>query len=186
MERLAAYFSDKGYKVNVIARRIPSATLDDMLTGMRRRHGVETFYRGENAYAGYRTLLRGEILGMLIDHNINTDGMMAPFFGRPAWTTTGPALFAIRSGAAVVPMAIHLQPGGSHHITVLPEIGHPPGELAEQERIERLTLEMTAAIERLIRIYPQQWTWFHDRWHVRKERLENGSESEYLEMGGTA
>jgi KDO2-lipid IV(A) lauroyltransferase len=82
-------------------------------------------------------------------------------------------------------MAIHLQPGGKHSITVLPEIALPDESLQGQKRIERLTVEMTSAIEKLVRIYPQQWTWFHDRWHVRKERLENCGESGYLEMDGT-
>jgi lauroyl/myristoyl acyltransferase len=46
--------------------------------------------------------------------------------------------------------------------------------------------EMTASIEQLVRLYPQQWVWFHDRWHVRKERLEKTDDSGYLEMDGTA
>ncbi len=185
-ELLAAYLSDKGYSLSVIARKLSNDALNQMLIELRRRHGVESLLRGNTAVAGYRTLKRGEILGMLVDQNINTDGIMAPFFGRPAWTPIGPAVFALRSGAAVVPMAIHMQSGGTHQITILPELEHPSEDLPERERQELLTKDMTASIERLVRLYPQQWVWFHDRWHIRKERLEKVTDSGYLEMDGTA
>ncbi len=185
-ELLAAYLSDKGYSLSVIARKLSNDACNRMLIELRRKHGVESFHRGNTAVAGYRTLKRGEILGMLIDQNINTDGVMAPFFGRPAWTPIGPAVFALRSGAAVVPMAIHMQSGGTHQITILPELEHPPVDLPERERQEILTKDMTASIEQLVRLYPQQWVWFHDRWHIRKERLEKVEDSGYLERDGTA
>lgn len=185
-ELLGAYLSEKGYSVSVIANRLSNGSLDRMLIGMRRRHGVESFYRGSPAAAGYRALRRGEILGMLADQNIDTEAVMAPFFGRPALTPAGPAVFALRSGAAVVPMAIHMQPGGTHQITILPELEHPPEELSEQDRRTALTCAITAAIEKLVRLYPQQWVWFHDRWQVRAEHLEKTGESGYLEMNGTA
>jgi KDO2-lipid IV(A) lauroyltransferase len=185
-ELLGACLSDKGYDLSVIAKRLSNEALNRMLIDLRRKHGVKSFHRGNTAVAGYRTLKRGEILGMLVDQNINTEGVMAPFFGRPAWTPIGPAVFALRSGAAVVPMAINMQSGGTHQITILPELKHPPEYLPERERQELLTKDMQAAIEHLVRLYPQQWVWFHDRWHLRKERLEKTDDSGYLEMDGTA
>ena len=185
-ELLGACLSGKGYSLSVIARKLSNEALNRMIIEMRRRHGVESFYRGNKAVAGYRVLKRGEILGMLVDQNINIEGIMVPFFARPAWTPIGPAVFALRSGAAVVPMAIHMQPGGTHHIKILPEIEHPPEDLPVEERRAVLTKDLTAAIEKLVRLYPQQWVWFHDRWHVRTEHLEKVRELGYLEMDGTA
>lgn len=168
-ELLGAYFSEKGYKVNVIARELSDGRLNDMLARMRRRHGIVSIPRGGGAVAGYRALRKGEMLGMLVDQDIDVDGVFVPFFGIPAHTPRGAAVFALRSGASIVPMGIHLQPGGSHRITVLPELGSPPAALSEEERIDELTGRCSAAIERLIRIYPQQWVWFHDRWRKRPE-----------------
>ncbi len=185
-ELLGACLSAKGYKVSVIARKLSNKMLNRMLIELRRRHGVESLHRGNTAVSGYRVLKRGEVLGMLVDQNINIDGIMVPFFGRPAWTPIGPAVFALRSGAAVVPMAIHMQPGGIHHIKILPEIEHPPEDLPEEERRAVLTENITAAIEKFVRLYPQQWVWFHDRWRVRKEHLEKVEKPGYHEMDGTA
>jgi KDO2-lipid IV(A) lauroyltransferase len=185
-ELLAACLSEKGYRLSVIAGKLSNDALHRLLVGLRRRHGVGSFFCGRTAAEGYRTLKRGEILGMFVDRGGSSKGFRVPFFGRPAWTTARPAEFALRSGAAVVPMAIHMQPGGTHQITILPEIEHPPKDLPGQERRKILTGEMSAAIEKLVRLNPQQWIWFHDRWHVRKEDLDRCGDPEYLQMGGIA
>ncbi len=174
-ELLAAYFSEKGYRTSVIARELRDRRLNDMLVDMRRRHGVVSIPRGSSAVAGYRVLRRGQILGMLIDQDIEVDGVFVPFFGVPAHTPRGAAVFALRCGAPIVPLGIHLQPGGWHRITVLPEIEPPPVGLADEERIDELTGRCSEALEKLIRIYPQQWVWFHDRWRRRPSGSGDGA-----------
>lgn len=167
-ELLAAYVSNKGYKVSVIYRDMRDKRLGDMLVEMRRRHGVTSIPRGSSAVSGYKVLKRGEILAMLIDQDIDVDGVFVPFFGVPAHTPRGAAAFALRSGAAIVPLAIHMGHDGSHRITVLPALAPPPPGLPEAERIDELTARCGAAVESLIRISPQQWVWFHDRWRKRE------------------
>lgn len=169
-ELLAAYFSEKGYRVGVIARDLHDERLNDILVGMRKRHGIVSVPRGSSAVSAYKILRRGGIIGMLIDQAIDVDGVFVPFFGVPAHTPRGAAAFALKSGAAVVPMAIHTQPQGGHKITVLPELEPPPEELPGGERVDELTRMCSEALERLIRIYPQQWVWFHDRWRIKPER----------------
>ena len=168
-ELLGAHLSQKGYKVSVIARDLHDGRLNDILVRMRRRHGIVSIPRGTSAVAGYKVLKKGEILGMLLDQDIDVDGVMVPFFGVPAHTARGAALFALRSGADIVPMAIHMQPDGRHRITVRPPLEIPPGDLGEEWRIDELTASCSRAIEELIRIYPQQWVWFHDRWKRHTE-----------------
>jgi KDO2-lipid IV(A) lauroyltransferase len=141
-----------------------------MLVETRRRHGVSSIPRGASAVSAYKVLKRGELLAMLIDQDIDVDGLFVPFFGVPAHTPRGAAAFALRSGAAIVPLAIHMQPDGSHRVTVLPELEKPPADLPEGERIDELTRSCSQAVEGLIRIYPQQWVWFHDRWRKREEK----------------
>ncbi len=166
-EMMGAYLAEKGYKINVIAKDLRDGKLNEMLVDMRKRRGVVSIPRGSGAVTGYRALRKGQTLGMLIDQDIDVDGVFVPFFGIPAHTPRGAAVFALRSGAPVVPMAIHMQPDGMHRISVLPRLELPPEDLPEQERIDELTLKCSGALERLIRIYPQQWVWFHDRWKTR-------------------
>ncbi len=167
-ELLAAYFSCKGYPVSVIYRDMRDRRLESTLVGMRRRHGVSSIPRGTSAVSAYKVLKRGEILAMLIDQDIDVDGLFVPFFGVPAHTPRGAAAFALRSGSAIVPLAIHMRADGSHHITVLPELERPSADLPEGERIDELTRSCSRAVEGLIRLAPQQWVWFHDRWRKRE------------------
>jgi KDO2-lipid IV(A) lauroyltransferase len=157
-ELLAACFSGKGYPVSVIYRDMRDRRLESMLVEMRRRQGVSSIPRGASAVSAYKVLKRGEILAMLIDQDIDVDGLFVPFFGVPAHTPRGAAAFAI-----------HMQPDGSHRVTVLPELEKPSADLPEGERIDELTRSCSQAVEKLIRIYPQQWVWFHDRWRKREK-----------------
>jgi KDO2-lipid IV(A) lauroyltransferase len=168
-ELLAACFANKGYPVSVIYRDMRDKRLESLLVGMRRCNGVSSIPRGASAVSAYKVLKRGEILAMLIDQDIDVDGLFVPFFGVPAHTPRGAAAFALRSGAAVVPLAIHMQPDGNHRITVLPALEKPSADLPEGERIDELTRSCSQAVESLIRIYPQQWVWFHDRWRKREQ-----------------
>jgi len=166
-ELLAAYFSCKDYKVSVVYRDNDNRELDSMLVNMRRRFGITSIPRGVGAVPAFKVLKRGEILAMLIDQDIDVDGLFVPFFGVPAHTPRGAAVFSLRSGAPIVPLAIHMQPDGNHRITVLSALEAPPAGLGEAERIDELTRRCSQAVEGLIRIYPQQWVWFHDRWRKR-------------------
>jgi KDO2-lipid IV(A) lauroyltransferase len=163
-ELLAAYFAGKGYKVNVVYRELRDGRLEERLIGMRRRHGISSIPRGASAVSAFKALRRGEILAMLIDQDIDVDGVFVPFFGMPAHTPRGAAAFALRAGAPVVPLAIHMQPGGRHRITVKPPLEPPRAGLSEREAVDDLTARCSAAVEGFVRMYPQQWVWFHDRW----------------------
>lgn len=163
-ELLAAYFAAKGYRVNVVYRELRDARLEELLVRTRRRHGINSIPRGAGAVSAFKALKRGEILAMLIDQDIDVEGVMVPFFGVSAHTPRGAAAFAVRAGAPVVPLAIHMLPGGRHRIIVKPPLDPPRAGSPEGEAVDDLTARGTAAIEGFVRMCPQQWVWFHDRW----------------------
>jgi len=163
-ELLAAYVSRKGYRLTVIAKELPDRVLDGWLRKLRERHGFTVITRGRSGVSAVRALARGDVLGVLIDQDMEGEGVFVPFFGVPAHTTVGASVLSLRTGAPIVPMAIHMLPDGTHRIMVLPPIEEPPDELDEDERVRILTERSSLALEKLIRLYPQQWVWFHDRW----------------------
>ena len=163
--------SQKGYRVSVIAQRLPDRVLNEWLVRLRERHGLRVIQRGMSAISAVKVLKRGEVLGVLIDQDIDIDGVFVPFFGAPAFTPIGTAILALKTGAAIVPMAIHMEPDGRHRIVIMEELEHPPDTLELKEKIRVLTERCSLAVEKLVRLYPQQWVWFHDRW---KKALESG------------
>jgi KDO2-lipid IV(A) lauroyltransferase len=98
--------------------------------------------------------------------------MYVPFFDRPAYTPTAVAKMALATGAAILPMGIYLGRNGRHVVHVAPPIpvDRSPRDAASKDALVRaLTCECSLAVERLIRLDPTQWVWFHHRWREPKE-----------------
>jgi KDO2-lipid IV(A) lauroyltransferase len=156
--RLAA----EGYCVNGISRKADDAGMDRLITSVRTRH-CRQIPRAQAAREGLAALRRNEVLAIGLDQNTVKGGVFVPFFGHPASTATGPAAFALKTGAAVIPTFCIREPNGDPIVKALPPIYACPTE-NRAEDIQRLTAEMTQVIETQIRQRPELWMWLHNRW----------------------
>ncbi len=170
-ELLPAYFITLGYTVSVVARRMKSGHLNAKLVATRASVGVTTLDRDDSPRRMLELLRRGEALGVLIDQHTNVAGAYVPFFDRPAFTPTAVAKLAMASGAAILPMAIFRAHSGRYVIRVLPAIPYRDIEresASKEAAIRAITAQCSLAVERLIRLDPAQWVWFHNRWREPK------------------
>lgn len=115
----------------------------------------------QGARAALQLLRDGVHVGMLVDQKEN-DGIAVPFFGRPAMTTSAPALLASRLGLPIALGMVERLPGVRFRITVTelePVTGGPPAAdiAATMERVNRV-------FEDHIRRRPDLWLWAHRRW----------------------
>ncbi|MCP3102570.1 lipid A biosynthesis acyltransferase [Myxococcus sp. K15C18031901] len=112
---------------------------------------------------------RGESPYMLLDQAMPVKAaVFVPFFGRLASTTPAMAVAAQRTGAPVfVVMGVRTgRTGCSLRLEVEGPILPPaPGEC--EDPVTEHTARVTAALERCIRKYPEQWMWLHRRWKVQ-------------------
>jgi KDO2-lipid IV(A) lauroyltransferase len=116
-----------------------------------------------------QVLRHGGTVGILIDQHISErEGAVVPFFGRPASTATAPALIALRSGAAVLPVGITREPDrGRYRIRVGEEVPiRRSGDLRADLVVN--TARFNQAIEAMIRERPDQWFWVHRRWKTKQ------------------
>ena len=114
----------------------------------------ESGHAGTMAFA--RHLKRGGMATMLYDVR-DTRGPRLPFLGRPALTSLGAAVIAVRADALVLPYFGTRQPDGiSFAVDVEAPVPHGPPE--EMMRALHARLE-ARIVER-----PGQWFWVHDRW----------------------
>ena len=100
-----------------------------------------------------RALRRGESIGILPDQVPDGgDGRWAMFFGQPAYTMTLPERLAQASGAAVVLAVCERLPkqGWRLHFEPLAELPTPAA--------------VNAAMERMIRRFPEQYLWGYNRY----------------------
>ena len=104
---------------------------------------------------------------VLLDQNFGSQGgIYVDFFGQKAATATGPVIFALRTGAPIVPM-FTIREGKEKHRVIIEE----PMELIKKETDEETiyfnTVRITNLIEKYIRKYPDERGWMHRRWKSR-------------------
>ncbi len=158
----------KGYRTHVIAAPLYDSRLDRIMNRFRLIHGVETITRGgeKGARKILSALKNNQILGLLIDQDIDAEGVFVDFFNRQAFTPSGAATLALKSGAAVILGFIHRELDNRHRIIFSGPVELiRRGELAQD--IQDNTALFTKAIEENIRKHPDQWVWMHNRWQTR-------------------
>ncbi len=169
-EILGAALAASGYKINVIAKRIYIEGLNNMLVGFRESKQVKVILRSEPSTARQmlRALHNNESIGMLIDQDTAVPGVFVPFFGKDAYTPSGMASLAVKTGAAVVLALDVRNPDESHTVKIWGPIEpHLSGN--EENDILELTKEVSARTEEHIRLHPGQWVWMHERWKTQRQ-----------------
>ncbi len=172
-ELLPQRLQAEGFDVAIVYRRLRAPELQTYVAQRRERAGIETLERDSDVRAMVRSLRRGALLGLLIDQRTQVDSVRVPFLGVPAWTPTGPARLAMRTGAPVVTVVTAMRSGGEHVLMVGPEveIELPPAGAGATETaacVERNTARCNEALSRAIAPWEEQWVWFHRRWRERR------------------
>ncbi|MCH7760832.1 lysophospholipid acyltransferase family protein [candidate division TA06 bacterium] len=171
-ELISVYFSLKGYPVNVIGRKLPEERINGILQKVREGKEVRVIDRHSSLRETMECLRRGETLGILMDQNSRVKGIEIDFFGKPAHTPTGPVLLSRKTGAPLLPLAIHRTRNNRHRIEVGEEIEAMKNRSLGNGHFEKVLEESTRvcskAIESFIRQYPTEWVWMHERWRKRQ------------------
>lgn len=168
-EWLSASFTLNGLPVTAIAKLQPNAEYSRALDDLRATIHVEIFNRGTNELrAAGRALKEGKILGFLADQDAGPGGAFIKFLGKTASTPMGPAVFARRFNAPVLPAFIIRKEDG-RHLVKIGEIMHFEDTGDTDADLLHFTEKMTKILEEVIRENPTQWLWFQKRWNTPPE-----------------
>ena len=152
----------------VIYRTLDSAFLDHLVRRVRSATGNILLPKEHAMRAMLRSLKRNEIVGILIDQNMAWyEGVFVEYFGRPACTTNGLALLALHTGAPVLPGYIARLPDGRYRLVIGPEVEVTRTGNRDADVLVN-TQRFTKVIEEVVRQYPDQWFWVHQRWKTQK------------------
>jgi len=159
-----------GFPLKFLVRPIDNTRVESLISRYRTLSGNVPIQRRSAARDVLKALRQKEAVGILFDQNTTrSEGVFAEFFGIPAATTPSIALFALRTGAAVVPGFLIWDEELQKHRLRL----DPPLKLINTGDIEHDVLENTKlfnkTLESYIRKYPDQWLWIHRRWKTRPE-----------------
>lgn len=170
-ELLAGLFGDfpTEYPHVVVVRRSKNAVLNDFTNRMRGSRGASILGHRDAAFSILRALKRKGVTAFLVDHNTNrNEAVFLPFLGRDAAVNKGPALLAVRADALV--FAVFLRREGEDYVFHIEELMDTAtlagGHEANMRAVARA---YTEAVERMVRLAPEQWFWMHNRWKTRPD-----------------
>ncbi len=148
-------------RLMAIARPMKNPYVDRWLQAKRAQDGMKIMLHRNAVKESLRWLKGNNMLGVLVDQNLYHGGVFVNFFGRPAATTTLPALLHIRTGAPV--FVVHcLRESGTFRATY--EQVEFPRVDNDDQRVIVYTQIINDYLERIIRKYPENWFWIHNRW----------------------
>lgn len=160
----AVVFSPLSY----LARRMDNPKIEEMFLRIRSRFGNEQIEKTNSTIPIMRVLRRGGVVGIMADVNSHPkEGVFVPFFGIQACTAGGVAMLAMRSNSVIAPILSVWDESRGKYMAISEDIIEPQNTGDRKRDIEATTADYTAALERMIRRYPDQWMWIHKRWSTR-------------------
>lgn len=160
-ELLGRWLAAQGIPLTVVAREPGDPAFGGYVRSLRENAGFAVLSKGASARELLGALRRGEAIVLLPDQN--SGDLFVPFFGVPAGTVAGPASLALHTGAPLLPSYCVRQPDDTYKIIFLPPIpAEPTGDRAAD--VTRVMGEANRVLESVVRQFPEQWLWLHDRW----------------------
>lgn len=148
---------------HAVSRRMQNPAFDAYLTRTRAKGGMQMIWDGDAVRVAPRVLRQNQLVAFLADQDgLGLASTFVPFFGRPAKTPRGPAVFALRLGAPMVFGVSVRQPSGRYAL-LLEEVTAPVSGDRETD-VDALVLAFTQKLEAMIRRFPEQYFWQHRRW----------------------
>ena len=162
-EAAGAYVAARGIPFEAIARRMGNPLFDAYVGTTRERAGMRIIHDADAVRRTPRALKEGHAVAFLFDQGVlGLASTFVPFFGRPAKTPRGPAVFALRLKVPVVFAVALREPDGRFRMhfedVSVPETGD------REQDTDAIVTEYSRILENYVRRVPEQYFWHHRRW----------------------
>ena len=163
-EWMAAALCARGYDLQPIVAEQRNRLVEKLIDDFRAAAGVRVIKFGAPSVRQTLKLLRSNgFVGILVDQDAGRNGEFVPFFGRPASTPKGPAVFHLKTGSPLIFLAsVRLGPG--RHRVYCERLRVETDGQPTDENVHAVTAAITARLEHWVRQYPDHWFWMHRRW----------------------
>jgi KDO2-lipid IV(A) lauroyltransferase len=158
----------------VVYRPLDFEPLNRFFIQTRSRFGARMIDKNDGMRGILKNLRQGRCIAMLMDQRVNwTKSVLADFFGRKVYTHKSVALIALKTGAPVLPFFLIREQDGFAAIFGKAAPLLKTGDQAKDLDIN--TAHYNHIIEDMVRRYPEQWFWLHERWKVKEKHRTSGS-----------
>lgn len=163
------WLADRGYDVHAVAEVLGDEDVTRLFVDLRAKLGMTVIPLDDSAGVKVAAALRSNaVVCLLCDRDIarngKRSGAMVDFFGERTSIPSGPAFFALRTGASLLPVATYFRRDvDGHHAVVGPPVAFDSSSSLRDD-VQRLTQSLTTRVEELIRRHPEQWHLFQPNW----------------------
>ncbi len=113
-----------------------------------------------------RQLEAGQGIGVLVDQKFRK-GLSTNFFGNPVQTNPLLAKLVRQFDCEVYPARCIRLPDNRYRLEIEPKIDIPRNEKGAVD-VQATGQLLNDKVESWVRENPEQWLWYHDRWHIKR------------------
>ena len=162
-ELAGAYVAARGVPLDAIARGMANPLFEAWLNHTREEMGMVVVHDSEAVRRTPRSLRAGRAVAFVADQGVRgLASTFVPFFGRPAKTPRGAAVFALRFEVPVL-FVVALRKANGRYRIVVERI--EVAETGDKDRdVDAIVARFTQLLEKWVRLVPAQYFWQHRRW----------------------
>ncbi len=162
-ELMGAYLAARGLRPEVVVRGMGNRLFEDYLNTNREKLGLTVVHDTQAVRSTVKAIRDGKFVAILADQGVlGLASSFVPFFGRPAKTARGFAVFALRLNAAVCFMDMLRLPDGRFRVVFEPVKVEESGD--RDRDVDAMVARYSEILEKWVREYPSQYFWQHRRW----------------------
>lgn len=168
-EVLGATMAAMGLRLHALYRPLDLKPLDAWVRRSRSRMGIDLLDKFGAAETLPNLLTARDPVAFVADQNAGDRGMFVPFFGRLASTYKTIGLLAARYEATVLCAAAYrsIESGGPRYRIEITDAFGPEAYARQPDPVFYITARYRRAIERMVRVAPEQYLWMHRAWKSR-------------------
>ncbi len=168
-DHAGAWAALTGTPVTTVAERLRPEPLFDRFVAFRRSLGIEVLPltgAGDVSRPLARRLREGRLVPLLADRDLRASGVPVDFLGETARMPPGPAVLAVQTGAALVPVTMRYRGAAPAHgieLTWHPEVP-VPAVGTTRAKVAAMTQAVADAFAVGIAAAPQDWHMLQPLW----------------------
>jgi lauroyl/myristoyl acyltransferase len=168
---MAGAFIARHAPLFAVAETFSDRRLNALVQGQREERDIAIIPMERSAWRILRVLQQNEIVALVVDRPVTpNEGVAVNFFGRTTYVPSGPAMLAIKSGAALLPGYVWYGEKQRWYGRFFAPIF--PRACTRQEQVQeaqRLTQYIYDCLEVMVREWPTQWYMFRPFWPQQVE-----------------
>jgi len=162
-ELAGGYMAARGIPIDAIVRGMANPLFDAYINRAREAIGMTVVHDSEAVRRTPRSLRSGRAVAFVADQGVlGLASTYVPFFGRPAKTPRGAAVFALRFEVPVIFVVALRQANGRYRIVIERIEARRSGDMDSD--VDAIVTSFTEHLEKWVRAVPAQYFWQHRRW----------------------